>query len=606
MNNSNTQSDGTIADIENPEIPEWQLKHLEKRLMSEVREEVQDMNFNELGEPDSQIQSLVKSVYEQLQAKPAPDEFDKFYENSELEEYTRKDLFAEFIRKVIDRLETSNSDIQDINELDMEKLKTEEGVNKALKTIADAVNSDSELKAVRQVIEEDSNYSELLEDVTGYMSKDEYIDKQKSFIRDNLERLAKGLEPRQEFEDYFEDFRAMNNNEIDDVATRLNQIYDIGISEWKLVLYSVLSASAPKFTMNGRKVRSSLHTLLMGEISTAKSGILSICADISPQSRKVTEVTEASFIGSYDNSKDEIQPGVIDEIINGNLLIEEYDKVNLDDGSMMRTVFDNSDITIDKGQDTKRFDTVPTSVIAGANPDSDFFLNDNMRSQVPFKEGELSRFDITIPLINTKEDMEKITDRMEIFGGGTDIEIGEIAQMMRGLSTRIESVEQIEWEEQKLQRTVKENFKALQKEINSNYRHELLIMRDLETLVRLVYIIGCIEEEIEDGKIAISEGTVSKAVSQFETLIDLRERLYTSSDRETLNTTPKDEIMERIYKLSEDGGKVRQDKVKDEVVGTVVGTKQTFYNKMDDLIREERVAYVGDKQRYKEVKPLAQ
>jgi hypothetical protein len=66
--------------------------------------------------------------------------------------------------------------------------------------------------------------------------------------------------------------------------------------------------------------------------------------------------------------------------------------------------------------------------------------------------------------------------------------------------------------------------------------------------------------------------------------------------------------MEKIYELSTDGDVVQQSDLKNKCVSAgVVNNKQTFYNKVDELIREEKIAYKNpEKDRYKEIQLLAQ
>lgn len=603
-----TNSDHTptkFDEIENPEIPKWQLNHLKTQLMAEVEEEIEGEEFGEFNEPDSKIQGLVKEVYETLKTADNGDAFDKFYENSELSEYNRMDLFREFVEELLEAFNLRNS--FDFTE---EELESEE-VEKALKKIAENISEgDNTTDKVKDIIKD--QYPELINDHE-YMDKQEYLDKQENWIEKNLSQIAQGLEPKEDFEDYFKNFRDLNNNQIDDVAQRLDGIVDIGVDVWKLIIYSMLSAPAPKFKIDDRWVRSSLHLLLIGEISTAKSKILGIINDISPKAEQVSDMTKASFIGAYSNKDDEIKPGVVDRIIGGNMLVEEYDKLDLDDG-LMREVFDNGSISVSKAESVKRIDEVNTSIMAGANPKEDFFIQgENMRNQIPFKEGELSRFDVTIPLVNTQDDMERIIDDMNLFGGSEGIEMEEIKNMMKALKDKLQTIEEINFEETEgnkpsLETQIKEAFKSEQKTLETKNRQELLISRDFETLVRLVYIIGAVHEDLEDKTVTITEDTVNKAISQFETLIGLRHRLYTGDDRQVVTKTPKDEIMEKIYELSTDGEVVPQTTLKDKCMSAgVVNNKQTFYNKVDELIREEKIAYKNpDKKRYKEIQLLAQ
>lgn len=589
------------------DLPEWQLKHLEKQLKDEIDlQGTEEMRLTD--DPKSEIQGLIKETFQTLRDNNGnPDVFDKFYENN-VKEYEQKWRYAEFLLDVLDKLNVRKK-------WDREELKQEKYCEKALFKIAENVGEEAGiLDTIRKLIEEE--YPELVADTSEGMSPAEYRDKYESYIKREIKKMAEGVEAKENFREYFDDFKALNNNDIDDVAYRLNQKVDLGQDVWKLLIYSTLSAPAEKFIMGGRPTRSSLHTLLIGDISTAKSKALSIIEEISPKADQVDDMTKASFIGSYDTSEKQIKEGVVDRIQGGNLIIEEYDKIDKHQG-LMRVVFDNSSLSVSKGQDVKEFEEVTTSILTGANPKDDFFTSKDeaLRGQIPFKEGELSRFDVLIPLTNTSEQMEKYTQDMELFGTKESASMGEAKGMMRALSTKISEVEKVEIQKEQSQR-IKEGFNKLQVDIDTEHRPTLIIMRDLETLVRLANIIGCVyKEPDEEGRIEIDDDVVDKALSQFETLIDLRKRLYTKKNRQKLAHTPKDKIFNKILEMSgmSDEAKVSQAKLKDQCVKGegnnaewVVKSKPTFYEKIKELKREERVAEVNpEKERYKELTPVA-
>lgn len=589
------------------ELPQWQLKHLEKQLKDEIDlQGTEEMRLTE--DPDSMIQGLIKETFNTLRENQGnPDVFDKFYENN-VKEYNDKWRYADFILEVMDKLHIRQK-------WDREELKQEKQCEKALFRIAERVGEEpGALDSIRELITD--KYPELVADMPEGMCPQEYRDKYERHIERQVRQMSEGIEPKEKFREYFDDFKALNNNDIDDVAYRLNQKVDLGQDVWKLLIYSTLSASAEKFIMGGRPTRSSLHTLLIGDISTAKSKALSIIEEISPKADQVDDMTKASFIGSYDTSEKQIQEGIVDRIQGGNLIIEEYDKIEKHNG-LMRVVFDNSSLSVSKGQDTKEFEEVTTSILTGANPKNDFFTTQQeaLRGQIPFKEGELSRFDVLIPLTNTSEQMEKYTQEMELFGSKESASMSEAKKMMRALSTKISEVDKVEISNEQSQR-IKDGFNQLQVDIDTEHRPTLIIMRDLETLVRLANIVGCVyKEPDENGVIQIDEEVIDKALSQFETLIDLRKRLYTKKNREKLADTPKDKIYNKILEMAgmSETSYVEQANLKDKCVQGekgngewIVKSKPTFYEKIKELKREERVAEKNpDKERYKQLTPVA-
>ncbi len=603
-----TESDQQTQDYTAPDqFKDWQKRHLVKLLKNELDlDRDEDLQLTE--EPDSQIQALVKETFTRLQEMDGnPDTFDRFY-TEELEDYNAKHLYADFIEQVLSRVNVKK-------QYDHADLKTEE-VEDALYRIAEHVTEERDaLDTVAEIIED--KYPNLVTQETEGMTAEEYHSRYESFVESQVEKMAQGIEPKEDFKEYFTEFEALNNNNIDTVASQLNTMVDIGNDVWKLVLYSALSAPAEKIQKNGRPMRSSLHTMLIGDISTAKSQVLNIVKDIQPNYAAPTSMTKASFIGAYDTEEKQFQEGIVDRIQDGNLIVEEFDKIEYDDGQM-RQVFDNSDIEDSKGQDTKYIPEIRTSVIAGANPKDDFFTTEEqaLRGQIPFKEGELSRFDVLIPLVNTTEQMDKYVDDTTFFGGGEHVDMTEIRQMMNALNTKIQNVDTVEISPEQAQR-LKNGYKELQEELDENdHRPTLLIMRDLETLQRLAYVIGCVYEPVEDGTIRISEGTVSKALSQFNTLIDLRKKLYVEEDRARLANTTKDEVYWEAVKMTEDSddNEVLKKELKERCIRKgIVNSKQVCYSKIDELIKEERVVETKDgeplepdhNKRYTSVKPVA-
>lgn len=614
-------------------LKEWQKEHLKKKMKAEMDVEGSE-DFRMTEEPESMVQGFIKDFYETLRdGNGNPDTFDSWFEDSEYKSYRGKHHFVDFLQKVLDKCQV-REDFSD------EDLKTKD-IEKALYRIAEKIGEgDVNIHTVREVIND--RYPSLVAKMPEGMCPEEYRAKMEDHIEQEVEDMAEGVEPREKFEDYFDEFEAYNENSIDSISQRLNRMVDLGMDVWSLTLYSSLSASADKFHYGGRPTRSSLHTLFIGDISTAKSKTLGIIDEISPNSEIVDKMTEASLIGSYDTSKKEFQEGVIDRVQNGNLIMEEYDKSN-NSQDILRKVFDNNNLNVPKGQARKLIEEVRVSIMAGANPDDDFFTNQDevLRDQIPFDEGELSRFDVLIPLTNTAEQMEKYVEDMTFFGSREENSLDDVAKTMDALNTKINSIDQVEIGQQKVEVTedniekvssyknhtepddleigeevridliqaIKTAFNNQQQELTQNkFRPTLIIMRDLEILMRLVHIIGCVKKEPKDGFIEIDIDVVSEAVSQFETIIDLRERLYTNKDRSKLANTPKGEVYWKLVEVSGEGDEeVLKSDLKDECMREgIVNNKQTFYNKIDELIKERKVKVTNpEKNRYKKVKPLA-
>ncbi|MCK4320879.1 hypothetical protein KAW11_04605, partial [Candidatus Bathyarchaeota archaeon] len=201
--------------------------------------------------------------------------------------------------------------------------------------------------------------------------------------------------------------------EIEQLAVELNQIVILGREAWELILYAIMSPFAPSININNLLERPNLHFLFVGDVSTAKSKVDKIVERVSPKAMKISKSTEASFEGVAKGET--IERGIIDYANFGVLVIPEFSKA-FEKFEILREVMDCDSITIVKGGIQKEL-PVNITFFAGCNPRSDFFQNEiNLRDQIAFKDGILSRIDILMPLIATKERNELLLQQIDIFG----------------------------------------------------------------------------------------------------------------------------------------------------------------------------------------------
>jgi len=372
---------------------------------------------------------------------------------------------------------------------------------------------------------------------------------------------------------------SIQTGDLEEISEGLDKVVVLGSDTWSLMLCSALSPFSPKIKINGVPTRANLHTLLVGDVATAKSRICNIIQMIAPKSDRITKVTEATLEGVA--GKGYIEKGLIDASNNGVLIISEFTTM-FQRFKILREVMDADKITIMKAGETKEID-VNITFFAGCNPVKDFFQEGGrLRSQIPFKEGVLSRFDCLIPLLSTCRKNEILLDHINIFGEcEAEVDLLRTRNLLDGISRNMLRVKEVVLEREQRQR-IREAFLRHNKDLGNR---PLLLLRDLETISRLVNVIAT-AKRYDGGSAtrAASDEDVDRGIELWETLIDLRKSLYTRIDREILSV--KEKILQEIIKL----GKARTVELEKVIVNSQsLCSKATFYRKLNELKIEDRI-----------------
>ena len=312
------------------------------------------------------------------------------------------------------------------------------------------------------------------------------------------------------------------------MAKRLNDVVYIGVESWECILLSVLSVSAPDIMINGVMQRGNCHTNMVGEISTAKSKILNVLKRVAPKWINVTKSTEASFEGV--SKATEIQAGLIERAKDGIFLIPEF-KRSISKFQLLREAMDCDIIDLSKRGITRAF-KVNTSFIVASNPVKDFFpVMGKMRDAIPFEEGVMSRFDFVLPFLSTDEKNREILQKLTLFGG--EVKDEEFDSMKIALRTLTEGMKIVQGviitsEQEKM---LKDTYLSNNEKINGGFR-PLVILRDLETLCRLVNVIVATNfynriPSKRKGYFEALNVDVEKAIDLWENLLFLRKQMYT-------------------------------------------------------------------------------
>ena len=524
--------------------------------------------------------------------QPSEDSFDKWYEDMGLADYTHKS-------KLMDIFNTIGRACQ-ISEV--EGYSEEEFGTIMSKILLRCMEEETYLGIVTKVIDE--KYPGLASPFRSTPTIDEMQEHEEFLYRHRIHKLQVNIDTNiEEFADELAQIDAAIKTDFESLARRLNVLVIVGVDVWELTLYCLMSPNAPRFLMNALDYRANLHEKLAGDISTAKSKVLKIAKMIAPKMLVVDDTTKPTFEGvAPTRSGDDIAEGVIDWANDGVMIVEEFTN-KFAKMPLFRRVMDGEYIQIFKKGSGKGLQA-NISMLTACNPDDDFFQEEmTFRSQIPFKEGVLSRFDVLIPLTATQLKNEILVDKIDLFG--TKVEgLIDFVEVKTRLTTLAHGMKQIQFvlltEEQKtrLRDIFKDHNTAdIKKRIIKN--RPLLILRDLETLARLVNVIATVNfsrRKVENGLLFASDEDIDKAIQLWENLLNYRVQLYARSSRNL--TTISEEFVAYLARAGGVENWIPQVEVYEEFVTVQrkIG-RSTFYKELTGLLEEGRIVVSGKRNR---------
>ena len=556
---------------------------------------------------ESRIQKILQQFYWDLVDKlkeikfteggeiitqPSEDSFDKWYEDMGLADYTHKSKLMDIFNTIARACQIS----------EVEGYSEEEFGTIMSKILLRCMEEESYLSIVTKVIDE--KYPGLASPFRSTPTMDEMQEHEEFLYRHRIHKLQVNIDTNiEEFASELEQIDAASKTDFEELARRLNVLVIVGVDVWELTLYCLMSPNAPRFLMNALDYRANLHEKLAGDISTAKSKVLKIAKMIAPKMLVVDDTTKATFEGvAPTRSGDDIAEGVIDWANDGVMIVEEFTN-KFAKMPLFRRVMDGEYIQIFKKGSGKGLQANITMLTA-SNPDDDFFQEEmTFRSQIPFKEGVLSRFDILIPLTATQLKNEILVDKIDLFG--TKVEgLIDFVEVKARLTTLAHGMKQIQFvllsEEQKtrLRDIFKDHNTAdIKKRIIKN--RPLLILRDLETLARLVNVIATVNfsrRKIENGLLFASDEDIDKAIQLWENLLNYRVQLYARSSRNL--TTISEELVAYLARAGGVESWIPQGDLYEEFVTVQrkIG-RSTFYKELTGLLEEGRIVATGKRNR---------
>jgi DNA replicative helicase MCM subunit Mcm2 (Cdc46/Mcm family) len=364
-----------------------------------------------------------------------------------------------------------------------------------------------------------------------------------------------------------------------DIARTLNQTIILGEDVWRMALLSVISPYAPRVTLNGLKVRANLNLLMAGDVSTAKSAVIEVLKKIAPRWNSITKATDASLEGSS-NSISDFTTGLLESASDGILVIPEFQSHYFNSIQTLREALDGNEIRIFKRGQMRNF-TPNITLIAACNPKEDFYTTKReLRSQIGYKEGLITRFDILIPMLASAKLNEAVVDKMNLFGEATAaVDLEEIANQLAEVRAAMRKVDSTSITPDQ-QTRIKDSFKLHNQRKLRN--RPFLILRDLEVVCRLVNSIVTFNirsHSIHEGKVLASDDEVNLAINLWEYLLALREEFYTETTR-SIQT-----LDDRILEAIKSKGTEHTEAVKAIICDQMrLCSEATFYRRLSNLV----------------------
>ncbi|WP_287585080.1 hypothetical protein [Candidatus Borrarchaeum sp.] len=568
-----------IEEATNPE-KEW-LKTLVRADFEKTKED-EELKLKPIT---SGIQSLILEFYQRLSSTDTPDEFDQFY-SERLKQYKAMHLFISFLNEYAVKLGLSPRPTAP------EFYRNSQEVEKYLFEITEATLGEPQtLKTLQDQIS--AKYPDLLSQIIKN-EIDKTNGKYEDFVNNEMTEIEEKIDLGVEIEldpviskqlQLIEE----SKGKIQQISAELNKMIILGETVWEYLIYAMVSPHCPPFYINGLKKRANLHVLLVGDISTAKSEIIDVTDEIAFKSFKIDDSTRAAMEGKY--TTEGIEAGVIDHANNGLLCIHEFDKA-LKEFKLLRRCLDCRDFTIAKGEHMK-ITNINMTLFCGANPTDDFFHKECYRDQIPFSEGLLSRFDITLPLQSTPLRNNLMLDRLDLFSEDKIVDITKTKEILATLIHGIQKLKGVKIE-QEHQKMIKEVFRLYNIRLP---RRPFVILRDLETIARFVNVIASANfynRQVKDGYVYAIKEDIEKAISLWEDLMHRRRQLYEETGAKKELTSIDDIIKKEIIMHGKDH--IKSTDLYEIIVEKLhICHKATFYRALNRMEAQGKIQRKGRK-----------
>ena len=375
--------------------------------------------------------------------------------------------------------------------------------------------------------------------------------------------------------------------------TQVKDITDV----WRAVFLGIASIKAPAILQGEVPHNPQCDVLLIGELSTCKSGVLKLTSRIAPSGMVKTNFTPAAFTGTIDPEGD-LKPGIAKRANGGVLCVDELDKLlrryPILDG-LMRTAQSEHHVDHETARGIVDYDTAYLTV-AGANPEGDLFNDAAIRAQIPFDEGLLSRYAYIKPLAYSISKVNSIAAYMastwfsEAVTEGT-LDVGTIRSMFAALYDRLVTVNRVTVKREHLIELY-DHYEAVQSDVAGK---PLLTTRDFEAAMKYLNASAALhvaQRKVDGGTLHAERGDLENALFMLDATVETR-RLMLADERAAVAATPIDRAAKILRNaLLSSGDMSRSDAVELLVNGLGI-SPATAYRRIIELAQRNTIEVDG-------------